>query len=280
MIKTKFNSKSLRLFDVTLRDGIQSIPKLYSFNDKKKILNDIISRRPNSIEIGSIVSSKILPQMNNSIELFKYANEFNKNKNNSIDFYMLVPTLKSLEIANINNINNVSFITSVSDSFQRKNINKTLVETKNEIRNMMDNISSNPEKKVKLYISCINKCPIQGIININKLLNEILYYYYTYENLDEICLSDTCGSLTYSEFSQIIKELEKTHIDLSKFSLHLHNQNEKQNVKDIITYSIKKGIYRFDVSHMPELGGCSVTMKNMSGNLSYDQIYECYNKIK
>ena len=88
---------------------------------------------------------------------------------------------------------------------------------------------------------------------------------------------DVSGSKVGDE---TLKELEKTHIDLSKFSLHLHNQNEKQNVKDIITYSIKKGIYRFDVSHMPELGGCSVTMKNMSGNLSYDQIYECYNKIK
>jgi hydroxymethylglutaryl-CoA lyase len=280
MIKPIMNNKSLRLFDVTLRDGIQSIPKLYSFNDKKKILNDIINRRPKSIEIGSIVSPKILPQMNNSIELFKYAQEINKNVNNSIDFYMLVPSLKSLEIANFNNVNNLSFITSVSDSFQIKNTNKTLLETKIEIRNMMDNISSNPEKKVKLYISCINKCPIQGIIYMNKLLNEILYYYYTYEKLDEICLSDTCGSLTYLEFSQIIRELEKRNMNFNRFSLHLHNQNEKKNVKDIITYAIKKGIYRFDVSHMPELGGCSVTMKNMSGNLSYDQIYECYNKIK
>ncbi len=96
-----------------------------------------------------------------------------------------------------------------------------------------------------------------------------------YENLDEICLSDTCGNLQFTDFRFIIIQLEKRSINIEKFSLHLHNQQNQQNVKDIITYAIKKGIYRFDVSNMPELGGCSVTMDNTSGNLSYDQIYDC-----
>ena len=38
---------------------------------------------------------------------------------------------------------------------------------------------------------------------------------------------------------------------------------------------MKSGIYRFDVSDMPEIGGCSVTMENPSGNLSYDDVKRC-----
>ena len=274
MFKSTINNKIIRFFDVTLRDGLQSIPKIYNLSDKKKILEDIIIKRPYSIEIGSIVSSKIVPQMSNSLELYKSANEYNGIINNHINLYMLTPNFKSLEIANLHNIENFSFITSVSDSFQQKNINKTLMETKDEIKKMMETANTTPEKKVKLYISCINKCPIIGQINQIQIVDEILYYYYTYETLDEICLSDTCGTLQFSDFKYIIEELQKRGTDLDKFSLHLHDQSNKQNIKDIILYSMKKGIYRFDVSIMPSIGGCSVTMDNTSGNLSYQQIYE------
>lgn len=283
MLRIIHSNKMLRLFDVTLRDGLQSVSKLYNLDEKKLILDNIIMKNPQAIEIGSIVSPKILPQMNNSIELYKYAKEYNSYINNPIDFYMLTPNLKSIEVACLNNIENFSLITSVSDSFQQKNINKTLVETKSEIRRMMENIETTPGK-IKLYISCINKCPIQGKINHIRIVDEIIYYYYIYENLDEICLSDTCGTLRYTDFKEIIIGLEKRQIKLNKFSLHLHNQgdgtnnnknnNKNNNVREIILYAMKKGIYRFDVSNMPELGGCSVTMKNPTGNISYEQIYE------
>ena len=45
-------NKSLKLFDVTLRDGLQSIPKIYSLNEKMDILTNIITERnPYAIEI-------------------------------------------------------------------------------------------------------------------------------------------------------------------------------------------------------------------------------------
>ena len=62
----------LRFFDVTLRDGLQSIPKIYSLAEKMDLGLDIIAKRnPYAIEIGSIVSPKIVPQMKNSIDFFQ-----------------------------------------------------------------------------------------------------------------------------------------------------------------------------------------------------------------
>ena len=61
--------KNISFFDVTLRDGLQSIKKEYSLLEKKNILYNIINlHNPNSIEIGSLVSNKVLPQMNYSKE--------------------------------------------------------------------------------------------------------------------------------------------------------------------------------------------------------------------
>ena len=268
-------TNKLKLFDVTLRDGLQSIPKVYSLLEKKIIFTNIIRKHnPSAIEIGSIVSPKILPQMENSIQLYKDIYSFKNKLKEFPEIYMLTPTLKSLKIASTHNINNLSFITSVSDDFQKKNINKNLCETKKELEYMMNEVSNIPKKKVKLYISCISECPISGLVNNMTIVNEILYYYYTYGDiLDELCLSDTCGTLKFDNFRFIIDELVKREIDVSKLGLHLHNQPVRTtNLNAIIIYAMKNDIYRYDVSNMPEIGGCKITMENTNGNLSYEQI--------
>ena len=267
---------SLKLFDVTLRDGLQSLTKIYSLAEKIEILqNIVVNRLPSAIEVGSIVSPKILPQMEQSIELFHEAQFINIILPRPIDLYMLTPNLKSVNIASDHDITNFSFITSVSNDFQKKNTNKNLTEIKNEIESMMKRVTLIKNSKVKLYISCITDCPISGKIDNHKIINEILHYYHTYDEISEICLSDTCGSIEFNNFKTIIDELLKRNVDFNKISLHLHNQENKQNVKDIIIYGMKSGIYRFDVSHMPEIGGCSVTLDNPSGNLSYETIKDC-----
>ena len=102
------------------------------------------------------------------------------------------------------------------------------------------------------------------------------YYYYSYEDLDEICLSDTCGTLSFYDFRFIMEHILGRNINMKKISLHLHNQpNNPMNLKNIIIYAMKCGIYRFDVSNMPDIGGCSVTMDKTNGNLSYEQVIDC-----
>ena len=276
MYSNMLGKNSLKLFDVTLRDGLQSLTKIYSLAEKTEILrNIIVNRYPSAIEVGSIVSPKILPQMSESIELFHEAQFINIIIPKPIDLYMLTPNLKSVNIASDHNITNFSFITSVSNDFQRKNTNKNITEIKNEIELMMKRVTLIEDSKVKIYISCITDCPISGKIDNNIIINEILHYYYTYDEISEICLSDTCGTMEFNNFKTIIDELLKRNVDFNKISLHLHNQENKQNVKDIIVYGMKSGIYRFDVSDMPEIGGCSVTMENPSGNLSYDDVKRC-----
>ena len=280
MYTRPFNTKAIRFFDVTLRDGLQSIPRIYTLREKVDIATTIIAeRRPHAIEVGSIVSPKILPQMKDSIKLYQEAIIINSLLTFPIDIYMLTPTVRSVETALSNDIKNLSFITSVSDSFQQKNINRSLIDTKAEISSMMKLTQSIPNKQIKLYISCISECPIAGKLNTMTIINEILYYYYVYKELDELCLSDTCGSLEFNTFKFIMDELVKRDVGIiNKISLHLHNQpNNINNINSIITYALKLGIYRYDVSHMPNIGGCTVTMDSNStnGNLSYNQIREC-----
>ncbi len=265
----KDNKLKPNLFDVSLRDGLQSKKNIYNLEEKKKILHDIINLHyPKSIEVGSLVSDKILPQMSNSVELFNYAESINKD----IDFYVLIPNLEYTKKAIKCNIKNMSFITSVSNEFQLKNIKKSLKETKNEITSIIDYTNNKNVNKKKLYISCINQCPISGIIDNNYIVDEILFYH-NMNAFDELCLSDTCGKLNISDFQIIIDSLLK-HISPNKLSLHLHMSKNFNNLKDIIAYSFNNNINNFDISILNS-GGCSVTMENdeLNNNLTYDVLY-------
>ncbi len=263
----------INLFDVSLRDGLQSKNKVYSLDEKKNILHDIINKfDPKSIEIGSLVSKKILPQMGNSIELYQYAKKLNKKTN----FFMLIPNLNYTKKAIKNNIENLSFITSISNDFQMKNVNKTLDETKKELILISEYIKNKNIKNTKLYISCINICPIFGILNNNFIINEILYYN-KLNCFDELCLSDTCGNLEFNNFKIIIDSIID-QIDSCKLSLHLHVSDNYDNIKKIIHYSLEKNINNFDISILND-GGCSVTIQKdkLNNNLTYEILEKILN---
>ena len=277
MFSSLLKHPPLRLFDVTLRDGLQSIPKIYSLAEKMDLGLDIIANRnPYAIEVGSIVSPKIVPQMKNSIDFFQsFSSTYGTYK--PIDIYVVTPNYKSVQVATKNDVCNYSFITSVSNMFQTKNTNMTIADTKNEIKYMVDLVkTTNEDNKIKLYISCFTECPIVGKIDNHAILAEIMYYYHTHgEQISNLCLSDTCGTLRFQDFKFIIDALIKKGVELEQFGLHLHQQVSRDNVKNIIIYGMKNGISQYDVSYIPEIGGCSVTMENPSGNVGYETIYEC-----
>jgi hydroxymethylglutaryl-CoA lyase len=260
----------IKLFDVSLRDGLQSLKKIYTLAEKKDLLHKIINKyNPHSIEVGSIVSSKVLPQMHNSIDLFKHAN-----KQGIPNLYMLTPNLKSVCTGLDYGVKNFSLITSVSDDFQTKNINKSLEETKKELSKICSLLDDNNVENIKLYISCINECPISGKKDIQYIVDEIDYYIENYKNLSEICLSDTCGTLSFYDFRNLINLIITRHDFslLDKVSLHMHKNINIEVIKSIIGYAKLVGINRFDVSCLENAGGCSVTMENskLNNNLHYD----------
>lgn len=264
---------TVNLFDVSLRDGLQSKKEIYSLNSKKTILHDIINKEnPKSIEVGSLVSNKVLPQMSNSLELYHYAKSLEIDTN----FYLLIPNLNYTKKAIKYNVENMSFITSVSNDFQMKNIKKSLNETKNEIKFISELIMNEKIENKKLYISCINQCPISGIIDNNFIVNEILYYD-RLNSFDELCLSDTCGKLDFNNFKIIIDALLK-NMQSNKLSLHLHMSDDFKNLNNIINYSLENNINNFDISILNS-GGCSVTMEKdkLNNNLTYEALYKIIN---
>jgi len=292
------------LTDVSLRDGIQSaLPSAYPTAKKKELLHHIMTQTMSRrIEVGSFVSPKVLPIMGDTLDLYKFGAQWYEITNhpcNCMDICkrettagiicvksspmipqlgVLVPNMEKMELAIEHKIPFVSFITSVSDEFQRRNIKKSLEETKQELQQMITKMHiESPHTYTKLYVSCINKCPIIGEIAHNKIVDEMLYYSNNFK-FDELCLSDTCGTLTEIEFKYIISTMLQLGVPTNKISLHLHvlPANETE-IQKILFYCFEKGINKFDVSLL-DSGGCSVTMgKHTKPNLSHEYLFRILN---
>jgi hypothetical protein len=279
-----------KLFDVSLRDGLQCLTKeeqnKVDIENKKKIYHEIIyNYKPDYIEVGSLVSPKVLPIMQDTSQLFEYCDIHSNILNTNNKHFLLIPNFnKLIELKQTKKYiycNYYSFITSVSSSFQKKNVNKSLEESKCEISRMIDYLYRfRLNNFIKLYISCINECPILGKLDNDYIVEEILYYYKY--NLNNICLSDTCGSLSPTDFDYIINKCINNGVSPSILSLHLHinknKENEETRIQSIINIALEKNISCFDVS-MLQTGGCPVALnvkEYFLSNLSYELFYKCF----
>lgn len=278
----------VRPFDVTLRDGLQSLTVDEQLNFttdlKKQLYNEIIEKyNPKNIEIGSCVNTKILPIFKDTEDLFKNIND-NKKK------YILVPNQEQLMNALKIGATNFSFITSISNSFQIKNTKMNKEENLINLNSMIHLLDDYTNFKIdienaeviemftnyniKLYVSCINECPIEGKISNDIIVSDL--HQLSGMKFDKICLSDTCGTLTNNDFDEIIGKLYEIGANINKFTLHLHvNPDREDEVQEIFHTALDYGIEEFDVSYL-KTGGCSVTMdKNkISPNMNYEQYYK------
>ena len=161
-----------------------------------------------------------------------------------------------------NNVKNIAFFTSPSDGFNLKNINKTTNESLKNINLMMNAI--NNDAYVKGYISCINECPYEGKLELVKMLDTINRLYDM--GMDEICISDTLGTLTEDKLDEILYNLDYEVLD--RLSIHLH-QKKNDNWKSVVDCCLSYNLLSFDTSLL-NLGGCpaAYSSNEKSGNLS------------
>jgi hydroxymethylglutaryl-CoA lyase len=265
------------IFDVSLRDGIQGAnPVHYPTHRKLQILQNIYDQfMPDKIEIGSFVSPKVLPIMSDTAVFFDQIPESIKN---AVDIYVLVPNKVGLLKAIDCGLTNFSFITSVSNAFQVKNSGKNLNNKKVELQEMMKIIQDTKiNAKTKLYISCVTECPLIGKLNNDFIMHEIISSYGVTDirhipEYDEICISDTMGTLSCKNFEYIADGMIRFGVSPTRISIHLHiNSDNYEDAKQILFACFRRKINKFDVSVISD-GGCSVTMNpdKLKPNMTYD----------
>ena len=212
-----------------------------------------------NIEIGSFVSSKWVPQMENSGELFELIK-----KNPSTSYPYLTPNYYGAKIAIEKGIKTICVFTTASETFSKKNTNCTVKDSLKRIEEIIV-LAKKEGVKVRGYISCVLGCPYEGSINFEKtaqlanFLNEIGCY--------EVSLGDTVGYGTPLKVKLLIENVFK-YIDIGKVAVHFHD-TYGQALANIYS-ALELGVYNID-SSVGGLGGCPYA-KGAKGNVATEDV--------
>ena len=90
----------VRIVEVGPRDGLQNEARYVALQDKIKLIEILRSSGLQSIEVGSFVSPKWVPQMRDTEDIFKYLNALSNQKSSPgvVSFSALTPNMKGRRI--------------------------------------------------------------------------------------------------------------------------------------------------------------------------------------
>ena len=259
-------SKFVKIVEVGPRDGLQNEKTPLTLQQRKALILDLMKTGLKSIEVGSCVSAKWVPQMAQSDVLFA---ELPKDPN--IQFSLLTPNIKGFESARAVGCQEVAVFTAASESFTQKNINCSIDESLEKFSDVMAAAKAS-NIKVRGYVSCMVDCPYEGAIDpqrvakVSKRLLDMGCY--------EVSLGETIGTATPDRVKKVW-EVCLAEMDSHILAGHFHNTYGMAIAN--IYQSLTQGIRVFD-SSIAGLGGCPYA-KGASGNVATEDLYYLLSKM-
>lgn len=254
-----------KIFEVGLRDGLQSEPRHFSLEEKEKILKSLIESGLEDIELGSFVRADKIPQLKDSAEVLRRAQEIREEMKTKTRFWVFVPNLKGFELAQEAGPDGMSFFYSTSESFCKKNVNRAQVELLLELKTLLE-MAKKIKIKSRVYLSTLVYCPYEGNISEKKVLKAVKELFKI--GAQEVALSDTTGHATPLQIRNLLKAILKEY-PASKIALHLHDTRGLALAN--VWEAMQLGVSKFD-SSVAGLGGCPYA-PGAAGNLSTEDLW-------
>ncbi len=244
------------------RDAMQSIKKFIPTEKKIKYIQSLLDVGFNTIDVGSFVSKKVVPQLADTGELINSLDFEDKNTK----LLVIVANIKGAEIAtNFKQISYVGFPFSISENFQMRNTNKTIEESFINLVHINDIVLSS-KKKLVVYLSMCFGNPYGEVWSLN-----ILDYWIAKLidlGIKLISFSDTVGSATPNKINVVYEYFSMKYPNV-EFGLHLHSHPRYWREK--VETSIDSGCLRIDGA-IQGFGGCPMASDNMIGNMPTEKI--------
>ena len=254
--------KSVRIFEVSPRDGLQNEPFPISTEYKFQFIKRLCESGVKQLELTSFVRPDAIPQLNDAAELVPMVLKADWAK--EVRFSCLVPNEKGMEKAIESGIKEVAIFTATSETFSQRNVNASIDETFRRFHPIMK-LAEKHDIAVRGYLSTVFGCPYEGKIPIEKTLD--LTQRLLGLGVYEVSLGDTIGTGNPLEVKQII-ELLKPVCKINKLAMHFHDTYGIALANSIA--ALEMGITTFD-SSAGGLGGCPYA-EGASGNVATESM--------
>ena len=253
------------------RDAMQGFSKFIPTDKKINYINELLKVGFDTIDVGSFVSKEKIPQLADTSKVIKSINM----NNTTTKLLVIVGNERGAnEAVNFDEIRYLGFPFSISETFQKRNINSSVKDSLKRLENIQ-NLCVKSNKKLVTYLSMAFGNPYgdQWSIYIvahwaEKLLKEF--------GINILSLSDTIGTSNPNVINWLFTKLINEFPDV-EFGAHLHSS--ASNFKEKIQAAYDAGCRRFDGSILG-IGGCPLADDNLVGNIPTEKMIEILEKSK
>lgn len=247
---------------------MQGIERFIPTASKVEYLNQLLKVGFDTIDLGSFVSPKAIPQMKDTHEVLEQLDLSGSRSK----LLAIVANLRGGEEAlGFAAVDYVGFPLSISETFQWKNTNKSISEALNTV-NELFNLCSKASKELVVYISMGFGNPYKDpyhpetVLKFSEILKAI--------GVKVISLADTIGVSKPAQIQTLFKTLT-TEFSEIEFGVHLHSHPSTAKEKVVAAY--EAGCKRFDGALLG-FGGCPMAEDELVGNIDTSIILEMLSK--
>lgn len=239
------------------RDAMQGLSWFIPTERKAEYINALLKVGFDTIDFGSFVSPRAIPQLRDTAEVLGMLDL----ENNDTKLLAIVGNLRGASDAcSFAEIHQVGFPFSVSETFLRSNIHSTILKSKELIAGMLD-LCDRTDKELVVYLSMAFGNPYNEPWSI-ELLSEWVEVL-SKMGVKTISLSDTIGLSVPESIDDVFSSLLPSFPGI-EFGFHLHTGFEGWYEK--IDAAYRNGCRMFD-GVLNGLGGCPMTGHEMVANI-------------
>ena len=252
------------------RDAMQGIKPFIPTERKVDYIQALLRVGFDTIDFGSFVSPKAIPQMADTAEVLE---RLDLSKTSS-KLLAIIANTQGAELASVHKeIQYLGFPFSISENFQMRNTHKTIAESLVTLQEIL-NIADRSNKEVVTYISMGFGNPYGDPWNVDvvgewteKLANM---------GVKILSLSDTIGSSTPDVIDYLFSNLIPKYPNI-EFGAHLHTTPDKWFEK--IDAAYKAGCRRYDGA-IQGFGGCPMAKDDLTGNMPTEKMLSYFTQQK
>ncbi len=245
------------------RDAIQGLHQFIPTEKKIKYINLLLeSNLFDTIDFGSFVSPKAIPQMADTAEVVR---GLDLSKSNAKLLAIIANERGATEASQFEQISYLGYPFSISETFQLRNTNATIAESLERVKAIQE-ISEKFDKQLVIYISMGFGNPYGDEWNAEiaiKWVDELQKL-----GIKIFSLSDTVGVATPESITYLFENLIPKYPNL-EFGAHLHTTPDTWQEKVEAAY--KTGCRRFDGAILG-YGGCPMAADELVGNMPMENL--------
>jgi hydroxymethylglutaryl-CoA lyase len=260
--------KDLKIIECP-RDAMQGIIEFIPTDQKAFYINQLLKCGFDTIDFGSFVSPKAIPQMRDTADVLS---KLDLSDSDSKLLAIIANERGAEEACSFHEIHYLGYPFSVSEEFQKRNTNSTIEETLKRVE-FIQNKTVLSGKKLVIYLSMGFGNPYGEYWSPDIVLKwtERLVNLF---GIEIISISDTIGSAKKEDISFLFKTLIP-ELPQIEFGAHMHVRPE--NAKEIIDTAYQAGCRRFD-SAIRGFGGCPMAKDELTGNMPTEIMLDYFNE--